>query len=79
MPTLSQKRRTRERRTALTAMNSYLAGCVDLITYIKHNGYLTEMDFQVLMRTVTTLEVMLQSWKEKNGADQKQGLRRSAC
>ena len=47
-------------------MNSYMAGCADLIAYIQQNGPLTEMNFQVLMRTVSTLALLLQAWEGKN-------------
>ena len=62
----SQERDRVQLQPDRTAMNSYLAGCADLITYIQRNGPLTEMNFQVLMRTVSTLELLLQAWKKKN-------------
>jgi hypothetical protein len=67
MPKSSQKRDRVRLQTDGTAMNSYMAGCADLIAYIQQNGPLTEMNFQVLMRTVSTLELLLQAWKGKNG------------
>ena len=66
MPKPSQKRDRVRLQTDGTAMNSYMAGCADLIAYIQQNGSLTEMNFQVLMRTVSTLALLLQAWKGKN-------------
>ena len=62
----SRKRDRVRLQTDGTAVNSYMAGCADLIAYIQQNGPLTEMNFQILMRTVATLEILLHAWKGKN-------------
>ena len=66
MATLSNKRHHLAREKYLTATNSYLIGCVDLITHIQNGGRVADTDFELLMRTVRVLELLLQCWKGRN-------------
>lgn len=63
MPKLSQQQQHRARH--LMAVNSYMTGCVDLIAYVQNDGQLSYTDFQILMSTVKTLELALQTWEDK--------------
>ena len=55
----SQKRHRLGPRTDETAIESYMSACAGLIAYLRHHGDLTDLQFQVIMRTITTLELVL--------------------
>ena len=73
MAARSNKQRHLGRENHLTATNSYLTGCVDLITHIQHGGRLTDTDFEVALTADGRRladgqdpELLLQIWKGKH-------------